>query len=195
MAPLRGRDADGRMVREPRRDPTKVGGDPHPGAASVTKCQRVVLWWGSRRRSRRGLHHRMAIFVAFPSHPNGRSPIACPSPPVRRHGRTPGGLPATLVKTPNSGLAAPGPFAPDSLFFSCIEILRITRDVWSPSRDFRSSRRASARNPLFVLQIVFVVVFVGRLTSAVSPLSEAKYLPGRRQKCPANADSMSGKCR
>jgi hypothetical protein len=48
MDRLRRRDADGRMVREPCRDPTKVGRDPTkaPRRSRGSECQRVVLWWG-----------------------------------------------------------------------------------------------------------------------------------------------------
>src|SRR5947207_8511999 len=63
MGPLRGRDADGRMVWEPRRAPPKVGRDPRPGAASVARyeCQRVVRGGG------RGEGRDAVSIVAWPS--------------------------------------------------------------------------------------------------------------------------------
>jgi hypothetical protein len=83
MDRLRRRDADGRMVREPCRGPTQVGCDPPPrrrvgheeASASVSS-----FGGGSRRRTRHGLHHGMALSVAFPSHQKGRTPFAARSP-------------------------------------------------------------------------------------------------------------------
>src|SRR5882724_6040323 len=73
MEPLRGRDADGRIVPEPRRDPTSVGCDPHPGAASVARkrvpaCRPVV---------------GVAAEVATWSPSSHRTPCGFPKPPER----------------------------------------------------------------------------------------------------------------
>lgn len=90
MDPLRGRDADGRVVQEPCRGPTVVGCDPPPArrvdhrGSEVSACR---PGGGSRLRPTTWLHHRMALTVAFPSHRNGRSPIAWLSPLDRQNGR------------------------------------------------------------------------------------------------------------
>jgi hypothetical protein len=63
IGPLRGRDAAGRMVWEPRRERPQVRRDPRTGAASVARheCQRVVLGGGRGEGRRRGLHPRIAL--------------------------------------------------------------------------------------------------------------------------------------
>ncbi len=181
-----------------------------PRRSRGSECQRVVLWWGSRRRSRRGLPVRMALLVAFPSHLNGRSPIAWGSPPDRRCGRFSGGRAANLDAVVDSwpDRCAPNLTIPfGTLFFSRMEVLRDTLLRDSPIEHFLKSRRASARNPGFVLQIVFVDSFVGRPAGAgfsalPSHLCRVKAGVNVRQMPilrPANADTRahiaSGKCR
>ena len=103
MEPLRGRDADGAWCRSHGATRRRSGATPAqtPRRSRGSECQRVALWRGSRRRSRRGLPHRIALRVAFPSHPNGRSLIASGSPPDRRCGRSPGERPAGLDGSPD----------------------------------------------------------------------------------------------
>jgi hypothetical protein len=84
----------GAWCRSRRRDPDEDrGATPAeaPRRSRGSECQRVGLWRGSRRRSRRGLPRSMALFVAFPSHFRSRSPIAAASPLDRRWGRSVGG--------------------------------------------------------------------------------------------------------
>ena len=154
MAPLCGRDAGARMVREPRRDPTKVGCDPRRGAASVTRdeCQRVGLWRGSRRRSRRGLPRSSALRVAFGSHPNGRSPIACRPPRDRRCGRFPGGCSASLDTVPDwwpcRGARTLLPPDGDSLTLLHGKVAELYRKAFSRRRFSQKQAGISPQSPL-----------------------------------------------
>jgi hypothetical protein len=154
MDRLRRRDADGRMVREPCRDPAKAGRDPPPrrrvgheeASASVSS-----FGGGSRRRARHGLHHGMALRVAFPSHKNGRTPFAARSPLDRPWGRALGDRPAVarrgLDKRSNAGDAGPRTSQRSfQLFF-----LSHRMPAWfaSPFACFSRSRRARARSVVF----------------------------------------------
>lgn len=94
MEPLRDRGADGRMVREPRRGPTRPRPPPKRRAGREVRVPACRLGWGSRRRTRRGLPRGKALRVAFPSHQTGRSPIAPRSPSARLSRRSCGGRPA-----------------------------------------------------------------------------------------------------
>ena len=103
MEPLRGRDADGRMVREPRRDPTKIGcRDPRLGVpvrrdhetsnASVSSCG------GGRGEGR-----DVGCIIAANSRPltpaprrEGRGMGDSGSPPDRPWGRSFGGWSASM---------------------------------------------------------------------------------------------------
>jgi hypothetical protein len=165
MGPLRGRDAAGRIVREPRRGPPQVGRDPRRGAASVTRheCQRVGLGGGRGGGRRRGLHDSMALpwlsqatrTVDLRS-PLVRPPIAVAGDPPavrrRRWTRRPNSSPTPRRKLSN-------PRSP--LSFSCMD--RSADCSGSPLSDhsLRKSRRPTARTPSFAYRKTFVDCFVG----------------------------------
>lgn len=159
------------MVPEPRRDPTQVGCDPHPGAASVTRkrvpaCRPVV---------------GVAAEVATWSPSSHGTPRGSPEPPERSisdrlliAARSP--LRAIPRRPPGGALTAPafvagsrpGPFYPATtlrFFLSRLECLRIVVLRMVRLGFFFKSRRAAVRSPL-CLQIIFVIITV-RLTLRV----------------------------
>ena len=111
-----------RMVPEPRRDPTAVGCDPHPGAASVARkrvpaCRPVVgvaakvaTWSPSSHGPPRG----------FPKPPersiSDRLPTAARSPLRAISRRAPGG--ALTACDVRGEAARPGPFCPTATLLS-----------------------------------------------------------------------------
>ena len=174
---------------------------PKLGAASVTRkrvpaCRPMV--GGSRRRSRRGLPHRMALRVAFGSHPNGRSPIASRPPADRRCGRSPGERPALLDRMPLLSPARgrePSTSGPTlSLSHRNLRTPKRFRRQVGRSHFFQKQAGISPQSPLLI-QNVFVDSFVGEDRWPDSWLTEAMNVSAVLEKHPANADRTSGECR
>ena len=200
MEPLRGRDADGAWCRSHGATRRRSGATPAqtPRRSRGSECQRVGLWRGSRRRSRRGLPHRMALRVAFGSHPNGRSPIASRPPADRRCGRSPGERLALLDRMP---LLTPARGRDLSTSDPTLSLSHRNRRTPNLSRRqvarphfFQKQAGISPQSPLLI-QTVFVDSFVGGLQWPDSWLHSATTLGTGFEKGPVNADSGSGKCR
>ena len=167
-----------------------------PRRSRGSECQRVVLWWGVAAEVATWSPSSHGTLVAFPSHSNGRSPIAGGSPLDRRRGRCPGARAAfdrTTFACLPTGPRVKEPFHP-LLSLSHGTLGLGTSERFAPLF-FLKSRRASARGATLLTDNLCRTLCRAWLHQRVRGLLKPSTALVLNQKGPADADTRSGKHR